>query len=147
MSLDYWAEQGWIEEIEVSGNDIRQLLNLARRNIDEALESTHSDDWKFNILYAALVNISSCALRACGYRVKSAGSHYYLIESLSLTMELDRDIISLLDSYRKKRNIITYELEGCVSDKEVAEMEEFTNQLLKMVENWLHEKHPDLLLE
>src|SRR3989337_4067338 len=103
MSLDYWDEQGWIESVEMSADDLRSLIELAQRNIEEALNSTHSSDWKFNILYAAIINLASCALRVLGYRARAAGSHFYLIESLEFTAEIDRDTISLIQSYRMKR--------------------------------------------
>lgn len=145
MSLDYWAEQGWIQEVETSGEDIVRLLSLARQNIDEALELTHSDQWKFNILYAAIINLASCALRACRYRVTSSGSHYYLIQSLEQTIDLDSDTVSTLDSYRKKRNIATYEQEGMISPSEANEIEEVTSQLLRDVEKWLGEHRSEML--
>lgn len=145
MSLRNWVEQGWISEIETGSADIQIFLRLAERNINEALNSTHSDDWKFSILYAAIINIAACALRACGYRMKSSGSHYYLIESLHFTMNLDRDLVSTLDTYRKKRNLVTYEQEGCISNAEAAEIEAVAEKLLDQFRAWLRKEHPDLL--
>jgi len=145
MSLDYWAEQGWIVEVEVSSEDISKLLDLAGRNIEEALNSTHSDDWKFNILYASLINIATCALRACRFRVKSPGSHFYLIQSLEFTLGTDSITVSLLDSFRKKRNLVTYELEGAVSDTDLQEIEELAHLLFTDLDKWLHDKFPELV--
>jgi hypothetical protein len=144
MSLNYWAEQGWIEKVVTRKEDIQNLLNLAERNIDEAVDCAHHNDWKFNILYAVIINLASCALRSEGYRIKSSSGHYYDIHSLEYTLGLDSELINLLDSYRKKRNIATYELEGMVSEEEVGEIEEVVRKLFAGVKSWLKVNHPDL---
>lgn len=130
MSLDYWDEQGWIEKLEVSDTDIGRLLEIASRNIEEAEHQSHNTDWKFNIFYAAIINIADCALKLSGYRAKAVASHYYLIQSLEYTMSLDSDSVNLIEVFRKKRNIVTYEQGGIVSDANVEEIRKLAHDLL-----------------
>ena len=86
MSLKEWSELGWIRETETDVREIENLLDLAERNIDEGINRTHDYDWKFNILYASIINLAEAALRACGYRAGPKSSHYYLIQSFELTI-------------------------------------------------------------
>jgi len=130
MSLDYWDEQGWIERVELKNSEIRNLLGIARRNIKEAEHKSHNADWKFNIYYAGIINIADCALKLAGYRAKAVASHYYLIQSLEYTLDLDTDSIMFIEVFRKKRNIATYEQGGVVSNDDVQEIGKLALDLL-----------------
>ena len=50
-----------------------------------------------------------------------------------------------MDTFRKKRNIATYEQAGSVSDQDILEIQETTVKLLADVRKWLKSKFPDEL--
>ncbi len=144
MELKTWAEQGWIRKYKPKSSEIRKLLDLADRNIAEAKLGTHSPDWKYNIAYAAIVNIADAALRVCGYRAGQQAHHYYVILSLEMTYGADTDLVDMLDSIRQKRNIGTYVQAGVISKRDAEEIISITEQLRKDVVKWLKTKHPKL---
>jgi hypothetical protein len=122
MSLEYLLDQGWIERVDPEPEEIDNLIDIIQRNIEKASLKQLGLDWTFNILYAAIINISSCALRARGFRAKSNIGHYQLLQTLEETMDADSELLELLDSYRKKRNLATYEIGGHITQGEVDEI-------------------------
>jgi len=129
MSLEYLLEQGWIERVDPEPDDIANLLDMISRNLEKASLKQLGLDWAFNILYAAIINISSCALRARGFRAKSNIGHYQLLQTLEETMDAGSDLLQLLDSYRKKRNLATYEIGGNITQGEVDEIKAVSAKL------------------
>ena len=55
--------------------------------------------------------------------------------------------MTLLDRFRKKRNLNAYEQEGLVSDKEAAEMLDLAKRLRAMAESWFRKEHPVFLTQ
>jgi anaerobic C4-dicarboxylate transporter len=145
MSLKEWVENGWLTEIKVRKKEIQDILDSADFNLKESKERTHSSNWKFLIAYIAIINYADAALRACGYRTKVSSHHYYVIQSLSLTIGLEPELIDLIDSFRKKRHTGTYEKTGTISRQDVKEILNIADTLRYKVIKWLKEKHNDLL--
>jgi predicted DNA-binding ribbon-helix-helix protein len=54
-------------------------------------------------------------------------------------------MIDAFDTFRKKRNISSYDLAGSVSDQEAKEMYELAAALRARVERWIRRNHPTLL--
>jgi hypothetical protein len=73
--------------------------------------------------------------------------HYRVIQSLLHTIEVDPQIITLFDQFRKKRNISGYDHAGMISEQEAKEMQNLAINLRQEVEKWLYKNHPDLMLE
>ena len=145
MSLREWAENGWLMEIKVRKNEIKDILSSADLTLKESKEHTHSSNWKFLIAYIGIINYADAALRACGYRAKVASHHYYVIQSLSLTIGLEPELIDLIDSFRKKRHIGTYEKTGTISRQDVKDILKIAELLKEKVLKWLKANHGDLL--
>ena len=68
-----------------------------------------------------------------------------MIQSLAYTIELEPDVVTELDRFRKKRNLSDYERSGIVSDREAEEMVHLATDLRQAVARWLRENHPSLL--
>jgi predicted DNA-binding ribbon-helix-helix protein len=85
------------------------------------------------------------ALAAAGYRASRDNHHYRVIQSLEFTTAPDRKFIDTLDSFRKKRNISSYDLSGAISDKEATEMANLAKALRRDVQDWIGKTHPELL--
>jgi predicted DNA-binding ribbon-helix-helix protein len=68
-----------------------------------------------------------------------------VIQSLEFTTAPDRKFIDTLDSFRKKRNISSYDLSGAISDKEANEMANMAKALRRDAHEWIVKSYPELL--
>ena len=145
MSLQDWLNNGWLKEHRTSSQEIAALLAVSDRDLSDCKTSGLSSDWQLNIAYNAALQTDTAALAASGYRAVRGAHHYRVIHSLIYTIKADVSLVSLLDQFRKKRNISEYDHEGMISDQEAKEMVDLAIRLRKDVEDWLRENHPDLL--
>lgn len=129
--------QGLSETLEVAGQEIAKLFEAADRDLSDCQLKGLSADWRLSIAYNAALQEAAVALAACGYRAVGEGHHYYVIQSLSVTIGADSLLVAQLDKFRKKRNISQYEKAGAVSDMEAEEAIALAKQLRKRVEKWL----------
>ncbi|MBW1751997.1 MAG: hypothetical protein JRJ46_02615 [Deltaproteobacteria bacterium] len=146
MSLKNWLNNGWLTEHRTSTQEITSLLAVADRDLADCRTSGLSSDWQLNIAYNAALQTATAALAASGYRAAREAHHFRIIHSLGHTIKADADLITLLDRFRKKRNISGYEISGMVSDQEAKEMMDLATRLRQNVEEWLRKIHPDLLV-
>jgi hypothetical protein len=147
MSLEDWLQNGWLTEHSASGEEISDLFRLIDRDLKDCQTSALSPDWKLNIAYNAGLQSAKAALAAAGYRATREAHHYRIIHSLEYTVEADRELIVLLDLFRKKRNISDYERSGTISDGEVQEVINLAKSLKRIVIKWLHKNYPKLVLK
>jgi len=145
MSLSVWESNGWIEVHKTSPREIADQLALADRDIHDSQVHALSPEWQLSIAYNAALRCATAALYASGFRAKRERHHERTIQSLSLTMESDRDTINTLDSFRQLRTTSDYDHVGVVSKKQAQEMLEIAIDLRARVEQWLRKYHADLL--
>ena len=145
MSLPDWLNEGHLKTHKTSKQEITQLLALFDRDIADARVKNLSADRRFATAYNAALTLSVAALAASGYRATGEGQHYWTIQSLSFTLQLDADTVKKFNRFRRKRNITDYERIGNVSEKEVSEIIELAKNLRTSLEAWLKNNHPDLI--
>ena len=145
MSLKDWARNGWLAEHKTSPQEIADLLRVGDRDLADCQAKGLSSDWHLNIAYNAALQLAAAALAASGYRSAREAHHYRVIQSLALTVGVEKNLIQRLDQFRKKRNISDYERAGLVSEQEAEEMEALARNLRRKVEEWLKANHPNLL--
>jgi hypothetical protein len=104
-----------------------------------------SPDWRFTIAYHAALHAATAALAAAGFRASREGQHYRMLQSLTLTIGADPQVVAQLDGFRAKRNISSYERRGAVSVQEVQEMVGLARWFRQRVGEWLRAEHPELL--
>lgn len=99
-----------LERIEPDAPVITRLVRAARRNIIDAQELAISAENRFDAAYKAIAQLANASLQAHGFRTLTSrpGHHMTMIQSLSLTIGLDRQTIILLDGLRKQRNVADY---------------------------------------
>jgi hypothetical protein len=102
-------------------------------------------DWRLAIAYNAALQAATAALAAAGYRASRDNHHYRVIQSLELTTASARRQIDTFDSFRKKRNVSSYDLAGTVSEKEADEMFKLAAEIRFEVEKWIRTIHPELI--
>ncbi len=68
MTLQQWANSGWLKPHKTSPKEIANLLAIARRDVTDAEEGGMSTDWQFGIAYNAALKLCTALLYASGYR-------------------------------------------------------------------------------
>jgi uncharacterized protein (UPF0332 family) len=136
---------GQLKEHPPDAREIQKLLLAAERNLADARVTSISLETRFDAAYKAIMQSALAALMACGYRPDThrPGHHMTVIQSLPLTIGLPGARITVLDTLRRKRNILDYTGE----DMDDASMENCiveADQLLNDVETWLKAERPDM---
>jgi HEPN domain-containing protein len=147
MSLKLWLEKGWLKEHKPTSREIAELLAVADRALKDCQVPELSSEGKLDIAHNAALQSAAAALAAIGYRASREAYHYYVIQSLSFTLQLEERIVRRLHKLRRKRNISDYERPGVVTEQEAEEMIELAKQLRHDVEQWLRIHYPDLVKE
>ena len=57
MTLQNWAENGWLKAHKTSKQEISQLLAIVDRDLKDAKQRKISDDWRFGIAYNAALKL------------------------------------------------------------------------------------------
>jgi hypothetical protein len=145
MSLQSWLQNSWLVQHKTSPEEITNLLGISDRDLAACQVKQLPADWRFAIAYNAGLQAATAALAAAGYRAARDNHHYRVIQSLEFTTAPGRKLIDIFDSFRKKRNISSYNVAGSVSDKEADEMLKLATSLRADVESWIRATHPALL--
>jgi hypothetical protein len=117
-SLQSWLRNRWLVQHKSSSQEISNLFAICDRDLAACNTKTLPTDWRFAIAYNAALQAATAALAAAGYRASRESHHHRIIQSLEFTLALERKMIDTFDTFRKKRNISSYDLAGSVSDKE-----------------------------
>lgn len=145
MTLKRWLENRWLVEHRTTREEIASLCSVIDRDLRDAGVSGLSPDWRLAIAYNAVLQCAVVALAVSGYRPgKNASHHYYAIESLAFTLQVDTATLHTLDMYRKKRNVSDYERAGTVTETEVSELVALATELRERLRSWLASEHPAL---
>ena len=145
MSLSDWVNNGWLQRHSTSPEEIRDLLDIIERDLQECRIHGLSADWQLSIAYNAALKCATAALAATGYRVSREASHYRTIQSLTFTIKIERETVDLLDTFRNKRNITDYDRAGTISQQEANEIYTLANNLRNQLGSWLQSNHPHLI--
>jgi len=146
MSLQDWLNEGKLRTHKTSKNEINQLMAVFERDISDAQVKGLSADRRFAVAYNAALMMAVAVLAACGYRAATEGHHYWTIQSLTFTLQLDTQTIEKFNKFRQKRNISDYDRTGMVSDQEVSEILDFSKSLRTRVTVWLKQNYPELIV-
>jgi hypothetical protein len=146
MSLQDWLNEGKLRTHKTSKNEIDQLMAVFERDISDAQVKGLSADRRFAVAYNAALMMAVAALAACGYRAATEGHHYWTIQSLTFTLQLDTQTIEKFNKFRQKRNISDYDRTGMVSEREVSEVLDFSKSLRTGVTVWLKQNYPELIV-
>lgn len=147
MTLADWDKQNrWLKKEPSSPEEIAGLIVKVEKNLKTAANIEIDEDWRLSIAFAAAFQCATIALRAEGYRLPvEPGHHEKTINSLKHTVDPRSELISKLQSFRKKRSIIMYDSVGTASGDEVAQVLGYAEELYAELKKWLTKKHPELL--
>ena len=145
VSLQDWLNEGHLKAHKTSRKEIEQLFAVFERDIKDAGAEDLSADRRFATAYNAALMAARAALAASGYRTSGEGGHYWTIQSLVFTLQLDTSAITKFNKFRQKGNISDYEMIGMVSEQEVREMVALAKTLRETVVAWLKNNRPELV--
>lgn len=145
MSLENWLKNGWLTEHKPTKREIRDLLAIVDRDLQDSQVAALSPEWRLNIAYNAALQAATAALAACGYRAAREAHHFRIIQSLTHTIGAENSLIHQFEGFRKKRNIGGYERMGEVSDHEADEMLALATDLRAKVTDWLSSNYSQFL--
>lgn len=147
MTLENLRKIGQLKPHEPDAAEIQRLLQAARRNLTDARADQISHETRFDAAYKAIMQAALVALLANGFRpdTKKPGHHATVVQSLTKTIGLKSERVTVLDTLRHKRNLSDYtgedidhaSVEACIAEAE---------SLLKEVESWLKNHRPELAL-
>ena len=89
MSLEDWLSNSWLTEHKTSPREIKDLLDVADRDITDCQLSQLSADWKLNIAYNAALQTATAALAAAGY----TELQMMILARLEGEMQVSRDAV------------------------------------------------------
>ena len=145
MSLENLLKTGQLERHETDAAQVGRLLSSSVRCLADARQESITAETRMEAGYRAIMQLSMLALWANGFRPSSAsGHHMTMIQSLGHSVGLDADRIRLLDTFRVKRNAISYTGE----DMDIASVEACIaagEELKQHIQDWLAENHPELV--
>jgi len=147
ISLKLWLKEGWLKEHKPTSREIAELLAVADRALKDCQVVGLSSEGKLDMAHNAALQSSAAALAAAGYRASREAYHYYVIQSLSFTLQLEERIIRRLNKLRLKRNISDYERPGMVTEQEAQEMVELAKLIRQQAEEWIRNNHKELARE
>lgn len=144
MTLQNWANNGWLRAHKTSRQEIRQLQEIVDRDLKDAQQKGLSADWRFGIAYNAALKLCTILVYAEGYRPEKTLAHYRTIQVLPLVLGPDKEEdADYLDSCRLKRNIVEYDYIGGATNADAEELIAFVFELKKEVLEWLNANHPE----
>lgn len=134
MSLDNLVKTGQLEMVDAQPADIARLLEASQRALNDARTVGLSPESRFDIAYRSIMQAANAALQASGYRTLTSkpGHHMTMLQTLPLTIGLDKGVTVQLDALRKQRNVIDYNGD-LVSESMAGEAIEQASKLLEKV--------------
>ncbi|MBN1472234.1 MAG: hypothetical protein JW925_10675 [Syntrophaceae bacterium] len=144
MTLQNWANNGWLRAHKTSKQEIRQLLEIVERDLKDAQQKGLSSDWRFGIAYNAALKLCTILVYSEGYRPEKTLAHYRTLQAIPLILGPKKeDDAEYLDSCRAKRNIVEYDYIGGATNADADELIAFVIELKKEVSDWLKTRHPE----
>jgi len=110
VSLANLLRIGQLKEHPADVGEIARLLSAAERCIADARVRSVSPETRFDAAYRSITQAGLAALMAHGYRpdTNRPGHHVTIIQTLALTLGIDKRRVAVLDALRRKRNLADY---------------------------------------
>ena len=136
MSLESWVEYGWLKPHKTSAQEVRNLFDIVKRDLEDARKKDLSTDWRFGIAYNAGLKLCTILLYAKGYRPEKVLAHYRTIQALPLILGAEKQAdANYLDRYQV----------GRTTTADVEELISFIEELEFESRQWLAKNFAELL--
>ena len=146
MNLRAWFQEGKLRQHQTSAEELKNLLQLVKRDIEDAKVQTISADRRFATAYNAVLQLGTMLLYCQGYKPYGTGHHFIIFQAMKEILGTKYDTLAdYFDSCRSKRNITDYTHAGGISEEEVAELIKEAESFLSIVLKWVKTNHPNLI--
>ena len=134
-----------VEPHTTSKQELDDLRSAVDRNLRDAAIPQLSADNRFAVAYEAALLLAKMAVACAGYRVKGLGAHQTTFAALKFALGAGiGKTATYLERCRRKRNELSYDMAGVVTDTEAAEILAQAKMLKENVEQWIAKNHPRL---
>lgn len=134
MNLEKLLANNKLVKYEPTKRQIDELLDLVKRDLNDAKISALSLDRRFISLYSAAQTLATIVLYKNGYRTRGEGHHRTTFEAASILLPKEVDILEYFDRCRILRNKSEYERSGIVSEAEAKSLEKRVNYFRGVIE-------------
>ena len=145
MTLDNLRGIGRLKEHKASRAEVARLLASAETSLRDAKRTELSNGSRLDLAYKAIMQAALAALYANGFRPSTSepGHQQTTIQTLPKTIGLAADRMTVLDGFRRARNLADYE-RGDVEEAKARECAEWAAQLIADVRTWVKKNRPEL---
>jgi hypothetical protein len=146
MTLDNLLGIGKLKAHKPSQVEVSRLMASAEASLRDAQRTNLANGSRLDLAYKAIMQAALAALYANGFRPSTSepGHQQTTIQTLPKTIGLAADRMTVLDNFRRARNLADYE--GAeVEEAKARECAEWAARLIADVRTWLKKNRPDLL--
>ena len=146
MNFKKWLAEERLRTHRTSEEEIQGLLEIAKRDLNDASVQDLSTDRRFLIAYEGVLTLATIPLYCAGYETYGRGHHWMTFRILPDVMgEKYSDLADYFDQCRTKRNVGTYDRGGQISESEVEELIAEVKSFYEDVIDWLKRNHTNLI--
>jgi|SRR5580765_2047962 len=147
MTWKELLDQGRVERRATTGQELVELHAVAQRSLADARLDGISTDGRFGHAYEAVRALATMVVRAAGYRVRGhGGGHYNTFLALETAdSKLFAKNAVYFNTCREKRNELSYEMAGVVSEHEANELLAEVPGFELVVLEWIQQHHAGLI--
>lgn len=142
--IDLLAEHR-VDSHRTSKRELDDLRRAVERNLRDAAVTQLSADNRFGLAYEAALLLAKMAIACAGYRVKGQGAHHTSFLALKLAVGPSiANAAGYFDRCRRKRNELSYDAAGIVTDTEATEIVAQVRSFQNAIESWIRKQFPAL---
>lgn len=146
MDFKRWLAEDRLRNHKTNKEEIRGLLDIVQRDLNDASVPELSTDRRFLIAYEGALTLATIPLHCAGYETRGKGHHWLTFRLLPEIMGLEySDLSQYFDQCRTKRNVGTYDRGGQISQSEVDELLAEVVTFHEDVVGWLKRNHSGLV--
>lgn len=146
MTLDNLSKIGRLKPHQPTRDEVARLLASADTALRDAKLAGMSTTSRLDLAYKAIMQAALAALYGNSYRPSTSepGHQQTTIQSLPKTIGLTAARMTVLDGFRRARNLADYE--GAeVEEAKARECIQWADALIADVRGWLKKNRPDLV--
>jgi hypothetical protein len=146
MTLDNLLGIGRLKAHKPSRAEVARLIASAEASLRDARRADLNNASRLDLAYKAIMQSALAALYANGFRPSTSepGHQQTTIQSLPKTIGLPADRMTVLDGFRRARNLADYDGTE-VEEAKARECVEWAAQTLADVRAWIKKNRPELL--
>lgn len=138
MTWNQLLQQNRVQQHSTNRQEIDKLREVVARGLADATVTAISSDLRFQAAYNAVLQLATMAIHCAGYRVTGREHHRTTFRALPLAMgNAVATQATYFDTCRKKRNTLTYDQAGVISEAEVRDLIQEATSFQNDLEDWI----------